>query len=253
MNYATPPPMDLIRPDWPAPPQVKAVSTTRSGGYSRPPYAGLNLAEHVGDKPAHVARNRFRLHHQLGLPGQPAWLRQVHGTRVVDATRANPETEADGTVALRTGAVCAVLTADCMPVLLCDRQGRRVAALHVGWRGLLAGVIETGISALQVPGEQLMAWLGPGIGAGAFEVGEEVRDAFLARDVRAAPAFRPSPGGRWLADMYRLARLRLLGQGVKDVYGGGLCTYSDAERFYSYRRDGTTGRMASLIWISGNS
>lgn len=241
--------MDILYPDWPAPANVRAAVTTRRGGVSVGPYASLNLAAHVGDAPAAVAANRALLRELLALPAEPAWLNQVHGTAVADAAGGG-ECDADASVASRRGAVCAVLTADCLPLLLCDRTGSRVAAVHAGWRGLLGGVIEAALAQLGGDAGQLLAWLGPAIGPDAFEVGDEVRDAFIAVDSAAAAAFRPSPAGRWLADLYALARLRLGHCGVTAVYGGGLCTFHDADRFYSYRRDGVTGRMASLIWLS---
>ncbi|MBI3344725.1 MAG: peptidoglycan editing factor PgeF [Gammaproteobacteria bacterium] len=245
---------DLISPDWPAPQRVRACSTSRSGGVSGPPLASLNLAGHVGDATEKVAENRARLKQALDLPAEPVWLKQVHGTRVVDAAGigtslyVNGTPEADGSYSRETGIVCAVLTADCLPLLLCDEQGSRVAAVHVGWRGLAAGVIE---ETLQHLGDtrQLMAWLGPAIGPYSFEVGSEVREIFVAHDAEANHAFRPSPAGRWLADLYRLTRQRLNAQGVTRIYGGGWCTYSESQRFYSYRRDGVTGRMATLIWL----
>jgi YfiH family protein len=247
---ALPPQDGWIRPGWPAPAKVRAVSTTRLGGTSRGPYAAFNLADHVGDVPGAVASNRSLLMQRLALPAEPSWLQQVHGRAVVPAQPNGAPREADASFSLGPGAVCAVLTADCLPVLLCDRDGARVAAAHAGWRGLAAGVLEAAVEALQVPGARLMAWLGPAIGPRNFEVGDEVRAVFLAHDSAAAPAFRPSPAGRWLADLYILARQRLAETGVTEVYGGGLCTFSDQRRFYSYRRDGTTGRMATLIWLA---
>ncbi|PKM45838.1 MAG: peptidoglycan editing factor PgeF [Gammaproteobacteria bacterium HGW-Gammaproteobacteria-1] len=238
--------MDLILPTWPAPPNVHACATTRAGGVSTEPYASLNLGDHVGDDPAAVAENRARLCRELALPAEPLWLTQVHGTAVAEGAGGC----ADASVAFGPGTVCTVMTADCLPLLLCDRAGTRVAAVHAGWRGLLAGVIEAAVARLDTPGAELLVWLGPAIGPDAFEVGEEVRAAFLAEDGGAAGAFRPSPAGRWLADIYALARRRLARCGVNAVYGGELCTYHDAERFYSYRRDGVTGRMASLIWLA---
>jgi len=239
----------FVIPDWPVPPGIRAYTSTRLGGISRSPYAGLNLAFHVGDVPGYVRENRKRLRQRLQLPDEPLWLRQVHGTCVVDSVHAPPESEADGSFATRPGIVCAVLTADCLPLLLCDRQGTRIAAVHAGWRGLCGGVIESAIDALQVPGDKLLAWLGPAIGPSAFEVGPEVRSAFLAHDPRAASAFSPSPAGRWHADIYELARYRLHARGVAAVHGGGMCTFAEGGRFYSYRRDRTTGRMASVIWM----
>ena len=244
---------ELIRARWPAPPQIQAVSTTRLGGCSRPPYDGLNLADHVGDRPVDVRANRDWLRRSLRLSGQPAWLRQVHGTRVIEAAEWVSAPEADGSVTGTRGIVCAVLTADCMPVLLCDHKGRRVAALHAGWRGLCAGIIESGVRAMGLAPEEIMAWLGPAIGAGAFEVGPEVRDSFLCQDKEAAGAFRPSGPGRWFADLGALAHLRLQREGVTAVYAGSECTFADSGRFYSYRRDRTTGRMASLIWIDADA
>lgn len=238
--------MELILPDWPAPPNVRACTTTRDGGVSVGPYASLNLGDHVGDDPAHVTENRARLRRELALPAEPLWLTQVHGIAVAGGEGGC----ADASVAFAPGTVCTVMTADCLPLLLCDRAGTRVAAVHAGWRGLLAGVIEAALARLAVPGGELLVWLGPAIGPESFEVGEEVRTAFMAEDAAASAAFRPSPGGRWLADIYALARLRLARSGVAAVYGGDLCTYSDAARFYSYRRDGVTGRMASLIWLA---
>ncbi len=241
--------LDWIVPDWPAPPPVRAYTSTRLGGHSGGPYAGFNLGDHVGDDPAAVAANRRLLADELGLPAQPRWLRQVHGCAVLDAGAQGGECTADAVSAGSPGQVCAVLTADCLPVLLCDRAGTRVAAVHAGWRGLAAGVIEAAVERLGRPGSELLAWLGPAIGPGAFEVGPEVRAAFLQGDPAAADAFVPTRPGHWLADIYRLSRLRLGALGVGLVSGGDYCTVSDPERFYSYRRDGVTGRMASLIWL----
>ncbi len=238
-----------LSPDWPAPAAVRACATTRAGGVSAVPYATLNLGAHVGDEPRHVAENRRRLRAALCLPGEPLWLDQVHGTRVVDAAAQPPGCVADASFTRQRGVVCAVLTADCLPVLLCDVRGTVVAAVHAGWRGLLAGVIENTVQALQCPGAELLAWLGPAIGPDVFEVGAEVRAAFVAEDAGAAAAFRPSPAGRWLADIYQLARRRLARMQLSAVYGGDECSVSGATRFYSYRRDGVTGRMASLIWL----
>ena len=240
-----------IVPDWPAPPTVHAAVTTRMGGVSQTPYASFNLATHVGDDPSAVQTNRFRLQQDLPLPSIPVWLRQVHGIVVVDAGQAGAEPEADGAYATRPGVVCAVLTADCLPVLLCNRAGTRVAALHAGWRGLADGVIEAGVKALNTAGNELMAWLGPAIGPDAFEVGAEVRSVFIAHEPLAESAFRPHTSGKYLADIYQLARLRLMASGIHQVTGGDFCTMTDRERFYSYRRDGATGRMASLIWLTG--
>ncbi|HMM55228.1 MAG TPA: peptidoglycan editing factor PgeF [Candidatus Desulfobacillus sp.] len=235
-----------LRPEWPAPPAVRALVTTRAGGVSRGPYASFNLADHVGDDAAAVAENRRRL--RACLPAEPLWLRQVHGSAVVDAAAAAPDAEADAALARQPGTVCAVLTADCLPVLLCSRSGRAVCAAHAGWRGLAGGVLEAAVAALGEPPEDLLAWLGPAIGPRAFEVGDEVRAVFLAGAPQAEAAFAPAAPGKWLADLCLLARQRLRAAGVVRIFGGGLCTFSDAARFYSYRRDGITGRMAALIW-----
>ena len=240
---------EWISPRWPAPERVRAVSTTRHGGTSRPPYDTLNLAEHVGDEAVAVAANREQLRQALQLPAMPAWLQQVHGVQVVNAAGVTAPVAADAAYALEPGVVVAVLTADCLPVLLCDRGGRAVAAAHAGWRGLAEGVIEQTIAAMPAPGAELMAWLGPAISANAYVVGEEVRDTFLSHDPAAVTAFRPAADGGWHADLYLLARQRLQSQGVTEVHGGGFCTWEDPVRFYSYRRDGVTGRMASLIWL----
>ncbi len=239
--------LEWVRPDWPAPARVRAVTTTRKGGFSLLPYQGLNLAQHVGDDPGAVQRNREHVRAALRLPREPAWLRQVHGCGVAPA--GVPDCTADAVVARVPGQVCAVLTADCLPLLLCDRQGTRVAAVHAGWRGLAAGVIEAALERLGGEPRDLLAWLGPAIGPNAFEVGGEVRETFLARDAGAATAFVPTRPGHWLADLYALARRRLQRQGLGFVGGGNYCTVRDHERFFSYRRDGETGRMASLIWI----
>ena len=239
-----------IRPDWPAPARVHAVTTTRAGGLSRGCYASLNLADHVGDEPASVAQNRDRLAAALALPSAPVWLRQVHGVRVVNAGHCAPVPEADAAFATDAGVVCGVLTADCLPLLLCDREGSRVAAAHAGWRGLAAGVIEATVAALQRPAADLLAWLGPAISGSAYVVGDEVRAAFIGHAPVAAEAFLPASSGGWQADLYRLARQRLAAAGVDAVYGAERCTYREAEQFYSYRRDGArSGRMASLIWL----
>lgn len=254
-----------IIPDWPAPANVRALQTTRDGGVSVGAYVSLNLGDHVGDDPVAVVRNRALL--RAHLPSDPVWLRQVHGNIVADADRTVGVPDADAALARQPGKVCAVMTADCLPLLLCDEAGTVVAAAHAGWRGLAGGVVEATVKAMNVAPERLLVWLGPAIGQQAFEVGDEVRQAFMAHDPQAANAFvpatalhgqnsqpltpLPSPltNNKWLADIYLLARRRLSLLGVERVYGGGLCTYTDAERFYSYRRDQATGRMASLIWL----
>lgn len=248
--------LEWLVPDWPAPPWVRAAATTRRGGVSLGAYAGLNLGDHVGDDPDRVQINRQLLRAALGLPAEPVWLRQVHGCAVACATTGgasgDADCEADAAVAFGPGSVCAVLTADCLPLLLTDLAGTRVAAIHAGWRGLVAGVIEAAVARLAAPPGEVLAWLGPAIGAAAFEVGGEVRARFVAADARAAAAFDPLGGDKWLADLYRLARQRLAALGVAGVWGGDQCTYQDPERFYSYRRDGVTGRMASLIWLEAS-
>ncbi len=241
-------PADWIVPDWPAPPRVRALVTTRSGGVSTGPYSSLNLGMRVNDDPAAVERNRARL--SSHLPEEPRWLNQVHGNHVVDAGELHGPIEADAAVSRTTGAVCAVMIADCMPVLLADRAGTVVGAAHAGWRGLAAGVVEHTVQAMAVPPADLVAWLGPAIGPAAFEVGADVRDAFVVQDAGAAAAFVDHKPGKWLADLFSLARRRLRAIGVNDIHGGGLCTVADPGRFYSHRRDKVTGRMAALIWLS---
>lgn len=237
---------DLLVPEWPAPPGVRACVTTRHGGVSRAPFDSFNLGDHVGDDPAAVAWNRQYLQQTLGC--QPVWLEQVHSSVAVQAVPGVCAI-ADASWSRTPGQACAVLTADCLPVLFCDRDATRVAAAHAGWRGLVGGVLEATLKALAVPAEELLVWLGPAIGPVAFEVGPEVREAFLAQHPEAAGAFAASVNAdRSMADLYQLARIRLAAVGVNAVYGGGLCTLSDP-RFYSYRRASRTGRFASLIWL----
>ena len=235
-------------PDWPAPLRVRCLSTTRWGGVSRGHYASFNLADHVGDDPCAVAENRTKLAEEVGA--ELLWLRQVHGTRVIDAAASMPgREEADASLVRHAGVACVVMTADCLPVLFCDREGRVVAAAHAGWRGLLAGVLEATVAAMKVPAGDVMAWFGPAIGPASFEVGEEVREAFVAAFPDSATAFVAGKSGKWLADIYMLARQRLQRAGVTRIFGGTCCTVRDGDRFFSYRRDGQTGRMATAIWL----
>lgn len=239
-----------IVPDWPAPDRVRAASTTRTGGTSGGPWRSLNLADHVADDGEAVRRNRARLRRALELPEEPRWLVQRHSARVVEAGADGNGAPADGIVARESGIICAVLAADCMPVLLCDRGAAVVAALHAGWRGLAAGLVEAGVRATGAAPGELIAWLGPAIGLERYEVGPDVRDAVLAGDPDAGGAFRAAGApDRWRADLEGLVRRRLARCGVGSVHGGGICTASDPERFFSHRRDGVTGRMATLVWL----
>lgn len=236
-----------LQAEWPAPETVRTCITTRRGGCSQAQWKGFNLGDHVGDDPACVAANRAELQRSLGC--EPAWLQQVHGTLVVQADPGRV-LEADAAWTDQPGIACTVMTADCLPVLFCNSAGTRVAAAHAGWRGLLAGVLENTVQAMGDQPGDLLAWLGPAIGPQAFEVGPEVFDAFLGPDPRAREAFVPSPReGHYLADIYKLARLRLAALGLESVYGAEHCTVNDPTRFYSYRRDGQTGRFASMIWL----
>jgi YfiH family protein len=236
----------VIRPDWPAPANVRAFSTTRSGGCSRGPWASLNLGARCGDEPGHVSRNRQLL--RAVLPAEPRWLRQVHGAGVVDIDATSGEPSADAAMTRMRGQVCAVLTADCLPLLLCNRAGTAVAAVHAGWRGLAAGVVQASVTALACETGSLIAWLGPAIGPQAFEVGRDVFTAFTRASPEYAAAFTAC-GQRWYADLYELARLALKSVGVASIWGGQYCTYTQADTFFSHRRDGVTGRMASVIWL----
>lgn len=238
---------DFLIPDWPAPPTVRALVTTRSGGVSQGECMSLNLARHVGDDDAAVSENRARLRRHL--PSDPVWLNQIHGIAVVRADAVAPDPIADGAVTAMRQVVCAVMTADCLPVLLCDESGAQVGIAHAGWRGLAAGVIEAAVHAMHGPPAQLLAWLGPAIGPASFEVGDEVRAAFACHDAAASRAFMAAAPGKWFADLYLLARQRLWRLGVKQVFSGGWDTYADSERFFSYRRSPRSGRMASLIWL----
>ena len=248
----------FMLPNWPAPAHVKALQTTRIGGVSYAPYASLNLGTHVGDDALAVAHNRQLL--SAYLPSEPVWLNQIHGIKALDAATVSGVQDADATYTSKANIVCVTMTADCLPVLLCDEAGTTVAAIHAGWKGLLDGVIENTINTMQLAAhtatnqalntQYLMAWLGPAIGPQAFEVGSEVRAAFIAIDANATCAFKSLGSNKWLCDLYKLARQRLNTIGVTQIYGGNLCTYTDAARFYSYRRDQVTGRTASLIWLS---
>jgi YfiH family protein len=242
--------VEPIFPDWPVPACVRAAFTTRAGGVSEGPFASLNLGAHVGDVPEAVAENRRRVRSELGLPAEPAWLRQVHGARVLDLDAGGAEGgEADASVSRSRATVLSIQVADCLPVLLASRDGRVIGAAHAGWRGLAGGVLEATVRAMGVPPAQLIAWLGPAIGPGAFEVGSEVRAAFMSASPEAVDAFQPNAAGRWQCDLPLLARQRLTRAGLTDLHGGGDCTASTPERFFSYRRDGQCGRMAALIWI----
>ncbi len=241
----------LIYPDWPVPEHVKSVMTTREGGVSQVPFDSMNLGDHVEDSPAAVAKNRALLHKRCGLPAEPMWLTQVHGTTVVMHTGAANNVVGDAIIAHDAGQVCAVMTADCLPVLFCNMQGTAVAAAHAGWRGLEAGILESTIAGMQCQPDELLVWLGAAIGFEQFEVGGEVREAFLSTDSKSDEAFKAHGKGKWLADLYALTRLRLEGVGIRQshVFGGEWCTYTQSNLFYSYRRESRTGRMASLIWL----
>jgi polyphenol oxidase len=241
--------LEVLTPDWPAPPRVRAAFTLRGGGVSAPPYDSLNLGAQVGDAAGCVAENRRRVREQLSLPAEPAWVEQVHGTQVAELTGREPGAPADAVITRRPGTVCAVQVADCLPVLFAARDAPAVGVAHAGWRGLAAGVLEATVARLEAPPAGLIAWLGPAISAPHFEVGSEVRAAFLDRDPGAAGAFAANARGRWQCDLAALARRRLAALGVSAVSGGAWCTYADRERFFSFRRDGRCGRMAALIWL----
>jgi polyphenol oxidase len=257
--------LQFITPCWPAPPRVRAVFTLRTGGVSVAPYGSLNLGAGIGDSVEAVEENRRRVSKMLRLPDEPVWLEQVHGIEVVElgqdgfARRSvdsatapsdgpGPLPRADASVTRVSGRVCAIRVADCMPVLFAARDGSAVGAAHAGWRGLAAGVLGATIRRMGVPASELIAWMGPAIGPDHFEVGDDVRAAFIAKDEDADAAFVANARGRWQCDLYALARRNLTALGIGEVFGGGWCTFAEADRFFSYRRDGQCGRMAALIW-----
>lgn len=243
--------ISVIRANWPAPPNVHALCTTRKGGVSEGDYSAFNLAYHVEDQADHVEQNRQQLIRDLNLPNPPLWLNQVHGTEVAHHS-ALPQIviDADASYSTQANHVCAVMTADCLPILICNKRGTKVAAAHAGWRGLANGVIEASVQKLDENPDELLVWLGPAIGPQSFEVGEEVRRAFIHDLPMTAGAFIANKPQHYLADLYQIARLRLHRMGIKNVYGGDFCTYIDSDQFYSYRRDGKTGRQVSLIWFT---
>jgi polyphenol oxidase len=237
----------FIIPNWPAPANVKTLQTTRLAGFSTTPYDSLNLGDHVKDNPITVAKNRQLLNGYV--PSEPVWLNQVHGVNVVDAASTGCTPDADASYTSHSKVVCVTMTADCLPVLLCDQAGTVVAAVHAGWRSLCDGVIESTIAAMQIDGAQLLAWLGPAIGPQAFEVGGEVRAQFIEKDAQAESAFKPH-GDKWLGDLYQIATQRLHNKDVTSIYGGGRCTFTEKDQFFSFRRDGVTGRMGTFIWLA---
>ncbi|MBG6028655.1 purine nucleoside phosphorylase YfiH [Proteus columbae] len=239
----------LIFPDWPQPENIGSCSTLREGGISLPPYDSFNLGTHVGDKLSDVEENRRRLCQQALLPEMPLWLEQVHGTHVVTLnSEKNNETQGDALYTSTVKKVCAIMTADCLPVLFTTVDGTEVGAAHGGWRGLCHGVLQNTLAQFKAPKDQIMAWLGPAIGPTAFEVGAEVRLAFIEKNIAFESAFIPH-NGKYLANIYMLARIILQESGITQIYGGDFCTVTDPSRFFSYRRERVTGRMASLIWI----
>ena len=244
--------VEWLTPSWPVPANVRALSTLRGGGVSAEPYASLNLGSHVQDAPAAVAENRRRLRAAAELPAEPAWLDQIHGVKIanLDSSPVGVSlSPADGAITRVPGRVCAILTADCLPILIASEAGDAVAAAHAGWRGLAGGVLEAAVRALDVAASSLLVWLGPAIGPGHFEVGPEVRDEFVQSDPGALMAFAPNSRGRFMADLPRLARRRLEHLGITRIYGEAACTYGQPELYFSHRRDGRTGRQATLIWL----
>ncbi len=241
---------NILIPDWPAPKQIKTFNTTRLDGFSSAPYASFNLGNHVGDKPENVLKNRNHLKKILNLPAEPIWLNQTHSTDIYKIDNEILPNHADGSYTCSKNKVCAVLTADCLPILLCDLSGKQIAAVHAGWRGLAAGVIESALNCFNHNSEKIIAWIGPAISHKFYEVGADVRNKFIEINPDFDIAFQAYKPAKWLADMNLIARMRLESSGVSKIYGGNLCTYHDAEKFFSFRRDGQTGRMASLIWIS---
>ena len=241
--------LSFIQPNWPAPKNIKAFTTTRVGGVSKIPYDSLNISTHVGDNANAVEKNRALLQQILALPNEPVWLTQTHSTEVVQAELAQPSVNADAAYTYQANIVCAVQTADCLPVLICNHAATFVAAIHAGWKGLGDGIIEKTIKTLNISSNELLVWLGPAIGPNQFEIGNDVYQLFTARDSNAKSCFKKIGTQKWLADIYALAKQRLQSCSVNAIYGGEFCTYTDQERFFSFRRDKTTGRMASLIWI----
>jgi len=238
-----------ITPNWPAPPNVKACCTTRLNGCSKNPYASFNLGSHVEDVPGDVEKNRIKLHKQLNLPSSCLWLEQVHDNKVITCDDWYSDVSADGCYCSQPKQICTIMSADCLPLLFCNKAGTEIMALHGGWRSLAAGIIAQGIKHFQSKPADILVWLGPAISSKHFEVGHEVREQFLKFNNKLADCFKPSPNERWLMDIYNAARLLLKSSGITEVYGGEHCTYAEEELFFSWRRDGQTGRMASLIYI----
>lgn len=241
--------LEYITPDWPASKNIRCKTTTRKGGFSRNIYKGLNLGLHVNDDAKHVQKNRQLLKGDLNLPNDPIWLNQVHGSQVIQLSDAiDKNLSADAVYTEEVGVICAVLTADCLPVVFCTQSGSYVAVAHAGWRGLLNGVLENTLRALPIDNAGIMCWLGPAIGPNIFEVGEEVYEQFVIKDSMHENSFQMQNNSKYLANIYQLAKNVLSSNGVKNVYGGEFCTHTQEDRFFSYRRDGQTGRMATLIW-----
>lgn len=239
----------LIIPDWPAPDNIRAFSTTRQGGFSQSPFDSFNLGDHVGDDIAIVTQNRQQLSQLAQTPEAPRWLKQVHGAHVISSRDWQCDIEADAIFSKHKDHICTIMTADCLPILLCNQQGDTVAAIHAGWRSLAAGIIEKTLHHFNGESDTILAWLGPAIGPSQFEVGQDVYDIFCQHSPHASNAFTATDNSHYLADIYQLARQRLNEQSVHAIYGGDFCTVNDTQRFFSYRRDGQTGRMATLIWI----
>jgi YfiH family protein len=238
--------MNWIKPDWPVASNIHAAATLRSGGVSQGTFNSLNLGLHVNDEPENVYKNRRIISRMLDLPSEPVWMEQVHGIDVIKADQSKQIEKADASYTDQENTVCAVLTADCLSILLATTDGNKIAAIHAGWRGLLSGVVANTVNTMGTI--NLVAWLGPAIGADCFEVGQEIKDSFIKKSEKFTQVFTKTNEKKYLADIYKLAKIELASVGIKQVYGGGFCTVTDKERFYSYRRDGETGRMATLIW-----
>jgi hypothetical protein len=246
--------LQWLKPNWPAPAHVRAYSTSRQGGFSEQAFNSLNLGDHVGDEVNNVAKNRAALKSKLNLPNEPHWLKQVHGNKVIQIHHGSSGIdEADGCFTKQASNICVVLTADCLPILISDKAGTTVAAIHAGWRGLASGIIDVALCTLGLPYDSLLVWLGPAIGPTQFEVGDDVKAIFANKAYNTDPAFKPKTANKWLLDIYQIARYNLSHYGVEHIYGGGECTFTQSEKYFSYRRDGITGRMASLIWLDVNN